>query len=490
MTDNAQPIQDDQRPGRFRAPGAFFNPAEPLENPPQAQPEEPTAAPGGRAKRLLVVGEDPAVFREVARHAKAEGATIHRVPSRAAAIRAMAREEFGMILVSLAGQRLEQLQWWKEMLRSRPRPPRLVAVVRDPALAVEAARRGPVDLLPVPVERSRFSELLRRVGETESEAVVPLVNGSSPSSDPFPILSQSPRMLSVFQRIAQVAPTNANVLITGEPGTGKELVARLIHRIGPRAEAPFVALKCGEVPEHLLESELFGHETDSAPGATSQRIGRFERASGGTLYLDGIGDVSLPVQGRVLRALQEREIERAGGTTPIGVDVQLIAASSRDPADLVAQGRLRNDLYDCLSVVTIHLPRLVDRGDDLFLLTSHFLGEFGLRYGKTFTGVSENALELLRQREWPGNVRELRSVIERAALAADGEVIRSEHLPDEWRRDESPASHPQSIQSLRDVEARHIAHVLALTGGQIGEAARILGLHRNTLTRKIRQYQL
>jgi DNA-binding NtrC family response regulator len=486
MTDNAQPVQDDQHPGRFRAPGAFFKPTESLEHP----QVEPPPAPSSRAKRLLVVGEDPAVFREVARHARAEGATVHRVPSRAAAIRAMAREEFGMVLVSLAGQRLEQLQWWKEMLRSRPRPPRLVAVVRDPALAVEAARRGPVELLPVPVERDRFAALLRRIDETESEAVVPLLTGASSSSnDPFPILSQSPRMLSVFQRIAQVAPTSANVLITGEPGTGKELVARLIHRIGPRAQAPFVALKCGDVPEHLLESELFGHEADPSPGAMLQRIGRFERASGGTLYLDGIGDASLAVQSKILRALQEGEIERAGGTTPVGVDVQLIAASSRDPAELVAQGRLRDDLYDCLSVVTIHLPRLADRGDDLFLLTSHFLGEFGLRYGKTFTGVSETALDLLRQHEWTGNVRELRGVIERAALAADGDVIRPEHLPEEWRRARSPAS-SRAIPSLRDVEARHIAHVLALTGGQIGEAARVLGLHRNTLTRKIRQYQL
>jgi len=489
MTDNAQPIQDDPRPGGFRTPGVFLDPAQPLEHSRPERHEELPVQPNGRTKRLLVVGEDPAVFREVARHARAEGATLHRVASRTAAVRAMAREDFGMVLVSLSGQRFEQLQWWKEMLRSRPRPPRLVAIVREPALAVEAARMGPVELLPVPVERGRFSELLRRVGETESEAVVPLLNGAS-SNDPFPIISQSPRMLSVFQRIAQVAPTNANVLITGEPGTGKELVARMIHRLGPRAGAPFVTLKCAEVPEHLLESELFGHEEGAAPGAASQRIGRFERASGGTLFLDGIGDASPALQGKILRALQEREIERGGGANPVGVDVHLIAASNDDPAELVAQGRLRDDLYDCLSVVTIHLPRLADRGDDLFLLTSHFLAEFGSRYGKTFTGVSETALDLLRQHEWSGNVRELRSVIERAAIAADGEVIRPEHLPDEWRRAESPASLPHAIQTLRDVEAHHIAHVLALTGGQIGEAARILGLHRNTLTRKIRQYQL
>jgi two-component system response regulator HydG len=345
-------------------------------------------------------------------------------------------------------------------------------------------------MLPVPVDRGRFSELLRRAGETESEAVIPLMNGVPASDDPHPIVSQSPPMLSVFQTIAQVAPTNANVLITGESGTGKELVARMIHRIGPRAAGPFVALKCAAVPEHLLDRELFGHEKGAFPGAISQKVGRFERASGGTLFLDGIGDTTSAIQGKILRAIQDREIERAGGMNPVAVDVHVIAATNRDPVDLVAHGGLRNDLYDCLSVVTIHLPRLAERGDDLFLLTSHFLREFGRRYGKTFTGVTETALDLLRRHEWVGNVRELRSVIERAALGADGDVIRPEHLPDEWSRAESPAPRPGAIQTLRDVEMRHIAHVLTLTAGQIGEAARILGLHRNTLTRKIRQYGL
>lgn len=490
MMDKAQPTQNEQRPVGFRAPAALLDP-NPLHGDSRPQRHEAPSEQGhGRAKRLLAVGEDPSVFRDVARHARAEGATLHRVPSRSAAIRALARDEFGLVFVSFSSQRIEQLRWWKDALRNRPRPPRLVAIVREPALALQAARMGPVEMLPVPVDRGRFSELLRRAGETESEAVIPLMNGIPPSDDPHTIVSQSPRMLSVFRTIAQVAPTNANVLITGESGTGKELVARMIHRIGPRAEGPFVALKCAAVPEHLLERELFGHEKGAFPGAVSQKVGRFERASGGTLFLDGIGDTSLALQGKILRAIQDREIELAGGMDPVAVDVHLIAATNRDPEDLVAHGGLRNDLYDCLSVVTIHLPRLAERGDDLFLLTSHFLREFGRRYEKTFAGVSETALDLLRQHEWVGNVRELRSVIERAALAADGDVIRPEHLPDEWSRAESPAPRPGAIQTLRDVEMRHIAHVLTLTAGQIGEAARILGLHRNTLTRKIRQYGL
>ncbi|HKQ18188.1 MAG TPA: sigma-54 dependent transcriptional regulator [Candidatus Eisenbacteria bacterium] len=444
-------------------------------------------------KRLLAVGEDPSAFRELARHARAEGTALYRVQSPAAALRAIAREEFGLIFVSLNAGGLDQLQWWEKSLPNGTRSPRVVAMVSDPALALEVARLGPFEMLSHPVDHERFSDLLRRVNDAETEAVIPLLDPVPPSNDPYPFITQSPEMLSVFRTIAQVAPTNANVLITGESGTGKELVARMIHQIGPRADAPFVALNCAAIPEHLLESELFGHEKGSFTGAVSQKAGRFERASGGMLFLDEIGDMSLALQSKILRAIQEREIERVGGTGPISVDVHVIAALNRDPAELVAQGRFRDDLYYRLAVVTVHLPRLADRDDDLFLLTSHFLREFGSQYGKEFTGVSENALDLLRRHEWVGNVRELRNVVERAALVADGPVIRPEHLPEEWRQaaaPNGPVTAPRTPQTLREVEARHIANVLNLTRGQIGEAARILGLHRNTLTRKIRQYRL
>jgi len=464
----------------------------PTESEQRPNPEARPASIHGQMKRLLAVGEDPSAFRELARHARAEGTTLYRVQSPAAALRAIAREEFGLIFVSLTADGLDQLQWWEKSLPNGTRSPRVVAMVSEPALALEVARLGPFEMLSHPVDHERFSELLRRVNDAETEAVIPLLDPIPPSNDPYPFITQSPEMLSVFRTVAQVAPTNANVLITGESGTGKELVARMIHQIGPRADAPFVTLNCAAIPEHLLESELFGHEKGSFTGAVSQKAGRFERASGGVLFLDEIGDMSLALQSKILRAIQEREIERVGGTGPISVDVHVIAALNRDPAELVAQGRFRDDLYYRLAVVTVHLPRLADRDDDLFLLTSHFLREFGSQYGKEFTGVSENALDLLRQHEWVGNVRELRNVVERAALVADGTVIRPEHLPEEWRQATANGSSaaPRTPQTLREVEARHIANVLNLTRGQIGEAARILGLHRNTLTRKIRQYRL
>jgi DNA-binding NtrC family response regulator len=241
----------------------------------------------------------------------------------------------------------------------------------------------------------------------------------------------------------------------------------------------------------LLESELFGHEKGSFNGAVTRRIGRFERANGGTLFLDGIGELSLLLQSRILRAIQEREIERVGGAQPVPVQVRVVAATSQDLKRLILEGRFREDLYYRLAVVCIRLPRLADREDDLLALASCFLREFGTRYGKRFTGITDHALELLRQHEWLGNVRELRNVMERAALVADGEVLCADHLPEEWQaRDEAIPELPGRPATLRDLEARHIARVLSHAQGQIGEAARILGIHRNTLTRKMKEYRL
>jgi DNA-binding NtrC family response regulator len=278
----------------------------------------------------------------------------------------------------------------------------------------------------------------------------------------------------------------------GESGTGKELVARALHQNGPRAEGAFVAVNCAAIPENLLESELFGHEKGAFTGAVARKVGRFERSNGGTLFLDEVGDMSLTLQAKILRAVQEREIERVGGGDAIPVDVRLMAATHRDLKEQIAQGRFREDLYYRLAVITIELPRLADRGDDLLLLTACFLREFGHRYGREFRGITDHAIELLRRHEWIGNVRELRNVIERAALLADGAVLRAEHLPAEWRagahsRDAAPG---RAATTLTELEAQHIARILAQTDGQIGQAAQILGVHRNTLARKIRKYAL
>ena len=336
--------------------------------------------------------------------------------------------------------------------------------------------------------RRPVEDLLLEAEEEKFDAVVPLLRGSPVSDDPFPIVARSPAMLSVLRTVNQIAPTNANVLIIGEPGTGKKSVARFIHARGTNPSGPFVALHGAAIPEHFFErgfSDLENRDSNDAPTQTTA----LERAFGGTLFLDEVGDMRLGVQARLLRLIQEKEAERAEFGSD-GADVRVVAAVSRDPIDLVAQGRFRGDLYYRLAVVTIHLPRLADRGEDLILLASHFLREFGRLGNRLFTGLSGSAIELLRRHEWTGNVSELRNVIERAALLSGGGVIRPEHLPEEWLRGGPLPSADPTQRTLRDVEAQHIADVLGTTRGHIGEAARILGVHRNTLTRKIRQYRL
>jgi transcriptional regulator with PAS, ATPase and Fis domain len=299
-------------------------------------------------------------------------------------------------------------------------------------------------------------------------------------------------MLEVYKLTARVAGSGATGLIQGGSGTGKEVVARAIHLNGAKAAGSFVAVNCAAIPENLLESELFGHEKGAFTGAIMRKIGRFEQAAGGTLFLDELADMSLALQSKILRAVQEREIERVGGTETLPVDVRLIAATNRDLQDAIAQGRFREDLYYRLAVVTIRLPKLTDRGDDLALLTAYFVRHFAERYGKRIRAISDRALELLRNHPWVGNVRELRNVVERAVIVATDDCLRAEHLPEELRGEEAAlAERPQgTLLTLAELEARHITRVLAHTSGQIGAAAEILGIHRNTLTRKMKEYGL
>ena len=444
--------------------------------------------------RLLGVGDSAAFFHDLSRRAAGGGATLEWVRPSSAAERLISHGSWDLLLVELGSEPLQQLAWWTDTLRAAPQRPPLVALTTTPSLAsaLQATQLGVFDVLPLPVGREQLLDLFRRVRTAQDETVMHLPEVRSVAVGAHQMVSESPAMLAVFRVIAQVAPTAATVLITGESGTGKELVARAIHLNGSRAKGPFVTVNCAAIPEHLLESELFGHEKGAFTGAVARKVGRFERATGGTLFLDEIGDMSLTLQAKILRAVQEREIERVGGGEGIPIDVRLIAATHRDLDEQIAQGRFREDLYYRLAVITIELPRLAERGEDLLLLTACFLKEFGRRYGREFRGITDRAFELLRNHDWVGNVRELRNVIERAALMADGAVLRAEHLPAAWRAEPAgPGQHPaRAMSTLEELEQQHIARALAHTAGQIGQAAEILGVHRNTLARKIKKYSL
>jgi DNA-binding NtrC family response regulator len=303
-------------------------------------------------------------------------------------------------------------------------------------LMVEASRLGVLGVVASPPEPAELATLLREV--FASEEVVPLPPTDAADDDEDALVGRDPAILDVFRMVGRVAASPATVLILGESGTGKELVARAIHRNSGRAAGPFVAINCAAIPEHLLESELFGHEKGAFTGAIARKIGRFERANGGTLLLDEIGDMSLALQSKILRALQEREIERVGGEGRIPVDVRIVAATHRNLRAAIADGTFREDLYFRLAVVTMQLPRLVDRGADLDLLIRHFVAQHAARYGRPLHGIARSVFEALHAHPWPGNIRELRNVTERAVLLARGGVLLPEHLPADQLRPPEP----------------------------------------------------
>ena len=299
------------------------------------------------------------------------------------------------------------------------------------------------------------------------------------------MIGRSPVMQQLLNEIAMVAPSDATVLIHGDSGTGKELVARALHASSARCNKPLVTLNCAALNESLLESELFGHEKGAFTGADKRREGRFVEADGGTLFLDEIGDISPLMQVRLLRAIQEREVQRVGSNQTLAVDVRLIAATHRDLAQEVNAGRFRQDLYYRLNVVTIEMPALRQRREDIPLLAEHFLQHFAQRNRKAVKGFTPQAMDLLIHYDWPGNIRELENAIERAVVLLTGEYISERELPMAIAATPIKAESSLEIQPLVDVEKEVILAALEKTGGNKTEAARQLGITRKTLLAKI-----
>ena len=311
------------------------------------------------------------------------------------------------------------------------------------------------------------------------------------------ILGRSPILREALTRAAQVARTEATVLLTGESGTGKELVARAIHHASPRADGPFVAVNCAALPDTLLESELFGHERGAFTGADRQKPGRFELAAGGTLFLDEIGDLSAAVQVKLLRVLQEREYQRVGGTATLKADIRLIAATNRDLSTEMAAGRFRSDLFYRLSVFNVHLPPLRERGEDVLLLADHFIRTLGPQMGKGDLTLSRDACELLRRHAWPGNIRELQNAIERSLITSEGTLVTGAHLalrpspvPAPPAAAPLPTAPVGTSGSLDELERKAIVDALQRSHGHKSRAAALLGLTRFQLYTRLKRYQI
>jgi DNA-binding NtrC family response regulator len=440
---------------------------------------------------VLLIGVPPegtAAAREAAREARLE---VRAAATLTEGLHALAERRWRATLLSVeaAGEDDELIR----RLAEEPATGALVLVAAAPSLrlAMDAPRLGAAELLTLPLKREELWPLL--AAALPPGRAVPLPE----AADGDELVGTSPALMEVFKAVGRVGPTPATVLVTGESGTGKELVARALHRVSPRAAGPFVAVNCAAIPEDLLESELFGHERGAFTGAVARKAGRFERASGGTLFLDEIGDMSLVLQAKILRALQEREIERLGGEERISLDVRVVAATHRDLAALIAQGDFREDLFYRLAVVRLHLPPLRERPGDLRPLALHYAARFARAYGRALRAVSEGALERLEAHAWPGNVRELRNVVERAVLLAPGDVLLPEHLEIDRRAPAAPEPAPGAGEtlpgyartlSMAELEALHIRQVLEMVDGHFGRAAEILRMHRNTVSRKALEY--
>jgi DNA-binding NtrC family response regulator len=437
--------------------------------------------------RLLVVDDDATFRLTTAALLATDGFIVDTAADGREAVDRLRETRYDLLLVDLRMPGIDGLGLVEALrLWGHGVPILMISGFGTVDTAVRALHLGADDFLLKPVEpdvlSARVSELLERRPQTKPEEAA--ASG---------IVGRSGAMRALLERIARVAPTETTVLVTGETGVGKELVARAVHRGSPRRDEPFLALNCAALAEGLLESELFGHVRGAFTGAMRDRTGVFEAASGGTLFLDEIGATSPALQSRLLRALQEREITRVGSTTAIPVDVRVIAATNRDLRALVDEAKVREDLYYRLAVFPLAVPPLRERASDIPLLVEHALGRLRQRLpeGASLT-CSPLAMRLLRRHDWPGNVRQLFAVLESAAISTESGRIEAQHLPEEVRgaRDaDAPAPRYRSDQPAEDERAA-IEAALAQSGGTLSRAAELLGMGRTTLWRKMRGYGL
>ena len=358
---------------------------------------------------------------------------------------------------------------------------------------MKAVRSGAQDFLTKPIDMNRLLQSIHRTianpaTAPPAAAAAPVVRRSRRAhpAQAENIIGISPEIEHVRQLIDKVAPCEARVLITGENGTGKELVARWLHAKSARSAAPFVEVNCAAIPSELIESELFGHERGAFTSAIKQRKGKFEQASGGTLFMDEIGDMSLAAQAKVLRALQERKISRVGSDKDVDVDVRIIAATNKNLREEIKKGNFREDLFHRIGVILIKVPPLREHSEDIPLLVDHFIDMICEEYDMPRKPMDKKAVEMLRQMPWTGNIRELRNVVERSMIMADGNSLTFDCLAPEFHTAVVGCA-PDSL-TLEDLERRHILRMLDHTGGNKAEAARLLGIGIATLYRKLESY--
>jgi two-component system, NtrC family, response regulator HydG len=447
--------------------------------------------------RVLVVDDEESHRIMLKAVLGAEGYAVTEASDGAEAVQAVEREAFDIILLDIRMTNMDGIEALAEIRKISPLVPVLIMTAyASVKTAVDALKAGAFDYLTKPLDIDELKILIERALDNYHLRAENLALKERLGSrfDFSRIIAGSRAMKSVLEMLAMVAPSDATVLIMGESGTGKEVAANAIHHNSPRAGQPFVKVSCAALPETLLESELFGHERGAFTGAVTRREGRFQLAHRGTIFLDEVGEMSTAIQAKLLRVLQEKEFEPVGSTRTIKVDIRIIAATSRDLALEVKEGRFREDLYYRLNVVPIVLPPLRERKEDIPLLADHFLAIYREKNRKPLKAISGKALDLLVRYDWPGNIRELENCVERAVVMARDEVIFPADLPPQIQklsqeRETGGFSFPYEI-SLEEMERALIVKTLEDAGGNRTRTAEILGINRRTLQNKLKQYGL
>ncbi len=435
-------------------------------------------------EKILVVDDSPNTLEVLQRNLQAEGYRVFTASDVASAISILEQSRFDLVITDFKMPKISGLDLVRHV-RENLKDTEVMMITGYPSIegAVGAVKAGAAEYLSKPFTDEELLTAVRRVLERlrmRRAAELP----AKPASALSGLIGNSPSMQLVFKAVAKAAPTSATVLISGESGTGKELVARAIHYSSPRASAPFVPVNCSAIPETLIESELFGYVKGAFTGANETRAGFFQTAEGGTIFLDEISATPLPTQVKLLRVLQEREVCMVGSTRTSKVDIRIVAATNKDLLALVKQDLFREDLYFRLNVISIALPPLRDRDDDVLSLMHHFARKFAREMGKREPHFSDQALQILRNYHWPGNVRELENVIQRLIVMTDTDAIEPADLPSLMRFSALRGS--GFDRTLAEVEVEYIRNVLASVDGNRTRAAQILGIDRKTLREKLR----
>jgi len=446
------------------------------------------------ANQVLIVDDEVVVRTGISRALRSAGLNVSTAADGQQAVELMAKQNFGIVLLDIKLPDTDGKEVLKVIHRNYPNTA-VIMITGYPSIdgAVECMKLGAMDYLVKPFRMDDLENTIEKARQCVMQGTPESCN------DKFErevqgiqsMVGASPAMQKVFAMIRRAAPSNSTVLITGESGTGKELLARAIHELSPRRENEFVPVDCSALVESLLESELFGHVKGSFTGAFQTKHGLFELANHGTFFFDEISNLSLNIQAKLLRVIQEREFMKVGSQKRIKLDIRIIASSNRDLREEVKADTFREDLFYRLSVIPIRLPPLRERLEDIPLLVEHFIKKHSQKSSRQVKGISPRSVELLSSYHWPGNVRELEHTIERILILEDGDVIQPEHLPAfiTQRQGEFQVFTDEEF-SLEDLERRYIQFTLRRTKGKRQETARILGINRKTLGQKIKKYGL